>query len=191
MKKVNVPEGKRGDWEVKKFVISKYGSRSSINTYGSRAPLFGKYTKLTYKGKVVMSDTDAEIHDHLEPVQKAKGDILINGLGLGLVLLNCMEKSEVISATIIERSIDVIALVAPHYINMYGERLEIIHADAMTWKPPKGNRYGMVWHDIWPSISADNYEQMKTLHRRYGRRCDWQGSWCKDEAQKLKKKKSL
>jgi hypothetical protein len=62
---------------------------------------------------------------------------------------------------------------------MYGDRVEIIQADAFSWKPPKNIRYGMVWHDIWPNICGDNYPEMKTLHRRYGRKADWQGSWCK------------
>ena len=35
-------------------------------------------------------------------------------------------------------------------------------------------------HDIWDDICLDNLETMATLHRKYGRRCDWQGSWKRD-----------
>ena len=126
-----------------------------------------------------MSDTTAEQRDHIEPVYKAKGHVLINGLGIGMVLMNCLEKPEVTRATVVERSQDVIDLVGPYYKKKYGKRVEIIKADALTYTPPKGIRYGMVWHDIWSDICGDNYEQMKKLHRRYGGKCDWQGSWSK------------
>ena len=185
MKKVNVPEGESGSWKVEKFTISEDQSSMSIFRYGSRAPLPGTYTRLLHKGRMVMSDTVAEMRDHAQAVKQAKGHVLINGLGIGMVLLNCMEKPKVRRATVIEKSADVIKLVGPHYQAMYGNRLEIILADALTWAPPKGVKYGMVWHDIWPDICADNLEQMKTLHRRYGRRCDWQGSWSREIVEKM------
>jgi hypothetical protein len=37
-----------------------------------------------------------------------------------------------------------------------------------------------VWHDIWLDLCTDNLEGMGKLHRKYGRRTDWQGSWEKD-----------
>ena len=58
--------------------------------------------------------------------------------------------------------------------------LEIIEADAYLYQPPKGIRYSVVWHDIWPDLCEDNLKEMGTLHRRYGKRCDWQGSWGKE-----------
>jgi hypothetical protein len=82
--------------------------------------------------------------------------------------------------TVIENSPDVIALVGPTLTERYGDRLEIIEADAFTYKPPKGIRYSVVWHDIWPDLCEDNLKTMGTLHRRYGKRCDWQGSWGKE-----------
>lgn len=184
MDKVNVPEGKSGNWKVERFTISKKDCQMAVFSYGHRTPMPGTYTRLMNSGTVVMSDTDAEMRDHYEPIWKARGDILINGLGLGMVLLNCMKKQEVDKATVVEISQDVINLVGNHYKEMYGDKLEIVNADSMTWKPPKGVRYGMVWHDIWTYICGDNYPQMKTLHRRYGRHADWQGSWCRYEAQK-------
>lgn len=187
MEKVTVPEGEIGNWRVSRFEISKDASVMSMFSYGSRAPYPGKYTMIQKNGHTVMSDTPAEMRDHYEPVKNATGHILINGLGIGMVLFNCMMKPEVEKATVVELSEDVISLVGPHYQAMYGNRLEIVNSDAMTWKPPKGERYGMVWHDIWPDICADNYEQMKTLHRKYGRRCDWQGSWCRYQVERLVK----
>lgn len=183
MKKVNVPEGKSGSWSIEKFTVPKKDI-ASFFSYGCRAPSPGDYTKLTCGSTVVMSDTGAEMSDHYAAIRNAKGHILINGLGIGMVLLNSMEKPEVTKATVIELSQDVIDLVAPHYKDLYGDRLEIIQADSLEWKPPKNAKYGMVWHDIWTYICGDNYEQMKTLHRRFGRKAEWQGSWCREECKR-------
>jgi spermidine synthase len=124
-----------------------------------------------------MSDTPDERRDHLSAIREAKGHVLLNGLGLGCVLQSCLEKEGVTKVTVVEKEEDVIALVAPHYQERYGDRLEVVHADAFEYKPPKGVRYGMVWHDIWPNMCADNLPEMHRLHRKYGRRTEWQGSW--------------
>jgi hypothetical protein len=140
--------------------------------------------------------------------ERRGGHVLINGLGLGMVAatilnaeLHCPEcngyphrggctcapvagerviRYAVDKVTVIENSPDVIALVGPTLKERYGDRLEIIEADAFTYQPPKGIKYSAVWHDIWPTLCEDNLKEMGTLHRRYGRRCDWQGSWGKE-----------
>lgn len=180
IQKVNIPEGESGDWKVEHLTISedeaKFNNLRAV-IGSTRWIKAGEYTRLTYRGSVVMSDTPVEMRDHMEAVYRAKGHVLINGLGLGMVAVACLDKPEVEHVTVIEISQDVISLVAPTLKERYGERLEIICADALTWQPPKGLRYGAIWHDIWPDLCSGNLGDMKRLHRRYGRRCDWQGSW--------------
>ena len=181
LERVDIPEGERGLWKVERFEISKMDSAMSLFSYKARAPSPGTYTRLLRGRHCVMSDTDAEMRDHWQPVHKAKGYILLNGLGIGMVLKGCLKKPEVTKATVIEIDQDVIALVGPHYND---PRVEIICADAYEYQPPKGVRYGMVWHDIWSDICSDNLDGMKKLHRKYGRRADWQGSWCRWECER-------
>jgi hypothetical protein len=38
----------------------------------------------------------------------------------------------------------------------------------------------VAWHDVWANICEDNLPLMARLHRRYGRRVNWQGSWSKE-----------
>ena len=189
LRRSTVPEGRSGDWRVERFEIDEMGARlanlrMTFQGHGYRAVQPGVFTRLVRGkppgGTTVMSDTRAELMDHYEPISMAAGNVLINGLGLGIVAQACLRKSEVSSVTVIEQSPDVINLVVPHIAN---DRLAVIRADALTWNPPKGSRYAMVWHDIWDNICSDNLEQMKLLHRRYGRRTDWQGSWCRDECE--------
>lgn len=200
LRKVDVPVGKSGDWEVSRFKISKadaarHNLREVIHG-GRRTIKEGVYTKLTRSGKIIMSDTPAELEDHWAPARRAKDDwttmldqpfhgtrnpnnILVNGLGLGVVAQAILDEPTVSHLTVVEKSCDVIFLVGKHYEKKYGDRLTIVLADALKWKPPKGKRYSVVWHDIWDDICVDNLPEMHKLHRKYGRRCDWQGSWCR------------
>lgn len=178
---VSVPEGKKGCWSVEKFEISESEARfASINCHG-RPVSPGCYTRLLRNGSLVMSDTPMEISDHLSFIYRAKGHVLINGLGLGMCLQAVLENPEVTKATVIEISQDVIDLVAPHYQNKYGDRVEIICADAFEWKPPKGAQYGAIWHDIFDGICSDNLPSMTKLKRKYARKCQWQGCWGREQ----------
>lgn len=183
---VDVPDGVSGNWRVETFTVSEKDVQlhnmccAFKPGMGRRTIRAGTYKRLMRGGEVIMSDTDAEKWDHFSAVQNAKGIILLNGLGLGMVLNACLLKPEVERAFVVENSGNVIQLCRDHYQTKFGSRLVIVQADAMDYPPPKGVRFGMVWHDIWDNICEDNLPQMSTLHRRYGRRADWQGSWAKE-----------
>ena len=187
---VNIPEGTSGAWTIQKFTVSatdaKFESmRAAFN--GGRGVPEGSYTRLTYRDNVIMSDTPDEMRDHLTAIYEAHrrgGNILVNGLGLGMVAQAMLEKNNVETVTVIELSSDVISLVAPHL----DKRITVINADAYTWTPPKGAKYTVAWHDIWPDLCTDNLEEMSKLHRKYGRRCGWQGSWGKELLQYHKRR---
>jgi len=197
LQKVDVPTGRSGRFEISRFTISKAAERriNKRNFYSQaqdRNVEEGTYTRLmrdpaivALQGDapvVVMSDTPAELRDHAEPVRRAEGRCLVHGLGLGVCVQAMLDKPEVSHVTVIEQSPDVIKLAADHYLSnpRYKGRLEIVMGDALSWKPPAGARWDVVWHDIWDSIDVDNWGTMKRLHRRFGRRAEWQGSWCRD-----------
>ncbi len=184
--KVSVPVGISGDYCVEHFSVSeKDASLERIRSimHGGRGVPAGNYTRLRRKNHLIMSDTPDEIDDHYMPIRMAHGKILINGLGLGIVLNAILKKPNVEHATVVEISPDVIILVGNYYQALYGNRLTLIQSDALSFCPPKGIRYNMVWHDIWNDICGDNLPEMTKLHRKYGRRTDWQDSWCKFECQ--------
>jgi len=190
--KVNVPPGKSGVWSIEHFNVSEEQAslermRSLFSSDHGRGVPAGKYTALRYNGFLIMSDTPDEMRDHLIAIDNATGNVLINGLGLGMVLKACLEKDLVTHVTVIEKSLDVLQLVSEHYRGKYGERVTFICADAFEYKPPANTHYDMVWHDIWPEISSENLPGMHKLHRKYGRRTDWQGSWCRGLCEKRAK----
>jgi len=189
--KVNIPEGKSGDWEVKRFTVTEEQAKFDMMRgmfHGGRYTPAGTYTSIQRNGKIIMSDTPNEIRDHYQIIRMARGKVLINGLGIGMVLGAVLAKPEVTHVTVIDLSPDVISLVGNYYKQKYGDKVEIICADAFTWKPPKNVRYDVVWHDIWDDICSDNLPEMAKLHRKYGKCCDWQDSWAKYQCKAAKRR---
>jgi len=178
---IDIPDGKSGNWSVETFEVPKEDLSQFISMMkDGRGVPAGTYKRLTYKGSVVMSNTPDEISDFSRFARQAKGSILINGLGLGVLLKALLDKEDITDITVIEKSEDVIKLVANHYTD---SRLNIIQADAFEYIPPKGKRYNYVWHDIWNDICTDNLKEMIILHRKYGRKCDYQYSWCRERCE--------
>ena len=176
-----VPEGRSGAWAVERFEVPAQSiERLRIAMSGRLAPDPGTYTRLTRGGYLVMSDTIAELNDlwpfesQLERLRAR--DVLINGLGLGCALQMALAVDSVKRVVVVEKSPDVIKLVGPSFVD---KRVEIIEADAYTIEWPRAIKWDVAWHDIWDDISEDNLPLMAKLHRKYGRRVKWQGSWCK------------
>lgn len=141
------------------------------------------YAELRIGGSLWMSDTRDERRDHMWIVHKAKGDVLIAGLGLGMVAIACAEKSSVSSVTVIEMNADVTALTEPHIRRRLGARadvLRIIEANALTWSPPKGAMFDTMWWDIWLNLCTDDLAEHAALNRRFARRLrpgGYRGAW--------------
>jgi len=180
--KVSIPEGKSGVWTVSKFTVSEQDAkfdalRSMFSSSRGRYTPAGTYTALHRGSTLVMSDTPDEMRDHRAAIRVATGHCLVFGLGIGMVVKAMLDKPEVTKVTVVELSPDVITLTAPTLKAQYGDRLEVVQANGLEWKPPKGVRYGCVWADIWDTLTSDNLPEMTKFNRRYGRLSDWHGNW--------------
>ena len=142
---VDVPNGISGNYRIETFEVKEkeLSQMISLMKYGRRVPA-GTYKRLMRNGTVIMSNTPDEIRDFREFVYKAEGSILINGLGLGVMLKALLNKSKITDITVIEKSQDVINLVAPTFLN--DKRVTIINEDAFEYKPPKDKKYDYIWH---------------------------------------------
>jgi hypothetical protein len=182
---VTLPDGASGDWRVSRFSLTEdqvalSNLRLIRDGQWRRIVPPGTYTRLVHSGEgVVMSDTPAEAHEHQRLYHAARGHVLMNGLGLGFALSAILRKPEVARVTVVERSADVIRLVAPTFEADH-HNVTIICADALIWRPDRGERFDVVWHDIWTTICDDNKPEMTRLRRAYARRCAWQSCWSEE-----------
>jgi hypothetical protein len=156
-----IPEGHSHLWFVNKLRIHKPIAKLRM---GKRVILLaGTYTFLTRltedtlynqpPGEVVMEDTPFELRTHLNFALRARGQVLVTGLGLGCVVRGLLANPNVTHVTCIEKSPDVLALVAPY---MPKERLTIVQADALDWTKQTDQHFDCAWHDLW--TNKDNGE---------------------------------
>lgn len=187
MRKVelNLQVGVSGDWKLTKFTVTPEGEKMhNLREQINRRTRFieaGEYYGLYRNGKLIMSNTPAEVNDHYKFIQKSQGKVLIGGLGLGMVLKFLLEKDDITKVVVVEQSQDVINLVASSYTN--DPRVEIVNENIFEYKPDEA--FDCAWFDIWDDISGDEYPEMKKLHRRFGRYVGWSDSWCRNQSRSL------
>lgn len=162
-----IPPGARGDAVIEHMTITDGGGlHAQLHGYGTRN---GTYAVLKIGGRVVMSDTDMEQRTNREAVLFARGDVLIGGLGLGMIILPVLRRENVQSVTVVERNSNVIALVAPALSAHTGKKpLTVIEGDVFTWRPAnKGRQFDFVYLDIWTDLCVDDIGERQRLHRRF------------------------
>jgi hypothetical protein len=177
-----IPEGERGEWRIAHREITEQDA-DRINWIAYQKDRLdedmgmmrfisdGVFTSLYCGEAPFMSDHSFEVCDSARFAKIAHGDVLISGLGLGVVIGQLERNRRVRSITVLEKSSEVIELVAPHVGGC------IIEADSFLWKPPAGTRFDWAWHDIWPSISPKNAVDMVTLYGHHRRWVEKQMFW--------------
>lgn len=174
-------------FKLEKFVISE---RDQIF---HRIPQ-GEYIRLLDKKKsyseCVMSDTPMEHRTNYDILRKAHGDVLIGGLGIGMILMPLMEKEEVKSITIVEKYEEIIELVGKQL--PLNDKVKIIHGDIFENTFKRGTKFDVIYFDIWNYVNSDVYEEMLELKKKY-KRClkskqenpnAWMGCWAEYEAKR-------
>lgn len=180
-----IPVGESGLWYVKKWELEfdlpviKHG-REIVVPAGYYTNLH-RWTDATIHltdGELVMTDMEDELVTHLEFILRAKGRILVTGLGLGCCVRGMLAKPEVTSVTVLENSPDVMKLVLPHMPK--DPRLTIIEAEASEWCAKSKERFDCVWHDVWTDTSAGECVlavKHSSLFIGTIRNCDLVGAW--------------
>lgn len=184
-----IPPGAQGSVRVEHFEVSEAEAsfsrmREAATGGRERSVRPGTYTRLVVDGQLMMTDTQMEQETNAGLLRAARGNVLIAGLGIGMVLVPLLKKAEVNTVLVVEKSQDVIDLVAPHLVKEHEDRLFVFQGDILTWKPDPSWTFDVIYFDIWPSITADNLDDMKALERRYRKVLKpggWMASWCKIE----------
>lgn len=148
-------EGKVGNFQLKKRVIEP----------GTVLPIYhreGMITKAKYEFNypiitlmegehLWMSDTQLEIESLRGAVEFARGDVLIGGLGIGLLPTLIRDKHKVGTIDIIELHQEVTDLV---FHQIATPKMSIINDDIFHYLDTTTKRYDFIHIDIWGSITA-------------------------------------
>lgn len=155
-----------GDWRIETFEIPE--NFAKMRNFFIKNPLMklegGIYKKLVNKlDGVIMSNTPMERKTHIEAINKAKGNVLVAGLGLGMYLQNIKDKEEVTSITVIEKSKEVIELIAKYFKDC--QKIKIINEDIFNYTPDI--KFNFAFLDIWSDISEDNLVEFDILREKF------------------------
>lgn len=131
-----------------------------------------KFPAILENNRIWMTITPNEIETMKEDIDKAFGNVLTFGLGLGYYAYMISEKEQVESITVVETNQDVINLfnkyVLPQFKN--AQKIKIIKADAFVYAQEhmsKGN-FDFVFTDLWHDVSdgIDMYLKMKKFEQQ-------------------------
>lgn len=188
-----IPPGTAGVAEVRHWEAdeetarrSRFRAAAQLNRELAVEP--GRYAQLFVRGSLVMSDTQMEQDSNWDVVYEARGDVLIAGLGLGMILVPILRKPKVRTVTVVEKEMDVVRLVEPYVRRVPGgEKLMVVRADILQWKPRTARSLDVIYFDIWPEIptSWEHRAEMQALRRRFApylRKGGWSRCWKQEEA---------
>ena len=126
------------------------------------------YLALTEGNNIWMSLNPNEIETMKPFIDKAKGNVLVLGLGMGYVPFMMATKKEVKSITIIEKDPEIIGLfntlIYPSFKNK--EKIKIIEDDAINYTK-KNNKYDYIFADLWhsPEDGLSLFIQLKRINK--------------------------
>lgn len=150
-------EGKCGAFELKRRVIPK---GKILQTYKKEIGMFRDEFAEDYPIMALtegnkedmttwMSDTPFEIECMKDVIEFARGDVLICGLGIGLLPTLIKDKPEVKSITVVELEKDVIDLV---WNQIKTDKMRIINADAIKFLADAAEKFDTIHIDLWADI---------------------------------------
>lgn len=144
-----------------------------------------RYCRLLLNGSPMMTDAEFERQTNIDAILQARGDALIAGLGIGLILQSFIDNCT--SVTVIEKERDVIDLVAAAY-----PTVTVIHADIFDWSPSRKAKplFDVIYFDIWADVCEDDLQEARKLHRKFKpflREGGYMESWCRTALKSMRR----
>lgn len=166
-----IKKGKYKPYELFVFDDFKYENDLVIPQVGYFSEPF-YYLAVYDNNRLWMSITPNEINTMKEPINKAKGNVLTFGLGLGYFAYMCSLKDDVKSVTIVEKDERVIKLfkdnILPHFVSI--EKINIIKEDAYEYlSKMNDDMYDYVFVDIYHDAGdgKEVYLKMNQYRNRF------------------------
>ena len=148
-------------WELTKVKVPAAVGYFSWGPVTNDEPLW----VLKRDGRVWMSDSPKELESMKYAIHRAKGTVVIGGLGMGWVAWKCALKDSVDRVIVIERDRDLIE-VFPTMINNNDIPFTIHEADIfdVTLNDLGVNQIDFMFIDIWPSFGMESIpHETKTI----------------------------
>jgi hypothetical protein len=178
-----IPNGESGDFKIESCTTTT-GEGSWLNYVNHKQITGGPYTVLYQKmyghWLNIMQDTEAEYTEHDWLMSRLSGDILIGGLGIGMIHIPLLASSDVTSVTIVEKNQDVIDLVWANCAK--DDRFTLVCDDINTWDPDVTDglpttSWDVGWFDTWLTFDEQMPDYITRINNKYGSYVSEIGGW--------------
>lgn len=173
---IDIPEGQSGNCRIEHRIIKK---GDAVVVRSAREALFGggkaesylaphdlRIHYLVEEGVATWTtDLPQEIRSQLPCIEDFHGDVLVGGLGVGLIVAALGRNPKVHTVTVVEQSPDVIKLVWEHLLNSENDLLwtnktyNVVQADLFQYlrdyKASGARKFACAYYDIWCPNSED------------------------------------
>ena len=162
---------KFGNYIVQQVLVNNYIHDKVLNFYNYSDNLEKERIVflLNKSNECIMSSNLFERLTNQNFIDTAKGDVIIFGLGLGLIIFPLLEDDEVTSITVIDKSVDIIDNIGP-IIKKYdvNDKLTIINGDVFTYYQQLNDaKFDVAYFDYWNIVDSTIYNDMETLKELY------------------------
>jgi len=177
-----------GQYTIKKNRISQIAI-DSINEHSEFFP-YKQYLRTdkdyvslikNVDGKAMMSDLETETITNQKFLDNVKGDVLIFGLGLGLIVFPILLDESIRTIDIVEIDTGLIEYVGNIIKKEYKfDKVNIINADLRDYHNVISKNYDTIYFDIWEFVGETEIEEINQLHKTYLpflNKNGWMDSW--------------
>lgn len=149
----------------------------------------------------MMSDHPSETKSNQHFIDNAYGDVIIFGLGIGMIIMPLLNDKDIKSITVVEKDIGLISLVGD-ILKSHDKsgKLNIVEGDAFEYYNKLGSgktrkQFDTIYFDIWIRVQKEQIKEMESLHGLYNKfkRGDvsYMTSWLYDIKDKIIAEESL
>lgn len=180
LQRLHFPQGKQVNWE---FTSLSYAANELFFCDDLlpcenflRCPQMGffdqavSFPAVYENGLLWMSVEPSEINTMKQPIQQAKGTVLVCGLGLGYYAYHVHRKQSVKKVVVVEKEKAVIDFFQKHLLPQFecSEKITMICEDAFKWvENTPANQFDTIFVDLWHNAQdgVPLYLKMKHLER--------------------------
>lgn len=168
---------KNGKWSIGLETYAPYelfvASDPKIDFAGRIIPTLGYFSEafsfpvIYESGREWMSLKPNEIETMRKPLSRAKGNVLVGGLGIGYFVSACARNPLVTSITVVERDDEVIKLIVDNILPFVNDsrKIKIVKDDAVAYAREHLKEFDYSFMDLWhdPTDGVDLYLELKSL----------------------------
>lgn len=177
-----------GNWVIMKSKLTQdfiddISEDSNVYPYKDFLNSNTDYVSLMQKDceRPMMSNHETETITNQKFLDRAKGDVLIFGLGLGVIIFPLLSDDSITSIDVVEIDLSLIEYVGNVISKQdFNRKVNIVNGDVFSYHESLKKSYDTIYLDIWEFVGEKELFEIKELHKTYHKflnKSGWIDSW--------------